>query len=283
MSADTATTTTSTASTWPGGYRAAAMVTINFDGESVEQREFAGQALWGKTAFGRYGAQVGVFRILEALARFDVRATFFIPGFDAERYPQAMAAIADGGHEVAGRGYAYEDFSTLSAEQQEAVLERSEAAFERVFGRRPLGWRAPEGLMTWETRDLLARRGYTYDSTYCDDDLPYVVRSDAGDRIAELPHLHTSASDRHYYQTWRQPWVVAEAWREELSATVEVGGLFNLAIHPRGDYGSGRAVRIRSVEAILQTMHETPGLWVATGAEIAAHALAHAPERVPSP
>ena len=86
-----------------------------------------------------------------------------------------MQAIAGAGHEVAGRGYAYEDFSALTLEEQDAVLQRSEATFQRVFGAKPSGFRAPDGLMTMETRGLLAARGYRYDSTYCDDDLPYVV------------------------------------------------------------------------------------------------------------
>jgi peptidoglycan/xylan/chitin deacetylase (PgdA/CDA1 family) len=258
---------------WPEGYHAAATVTVNFDGESVEQRALPDQALWGRFSYGRYGAQTGVYRILEALARYGVTATFFIPGFDADRYPEAMEAIAAAGHEVAGRGYAYEDFSALPPEHQEDVLQRSEETFQRVFGRTPVGFRAPDGQMSRETRSLLAGRGYRYDSTYCDDDVPYVVSDGGGRRLAELPHFHTTAMDRHYYQVFRQPATVQAAFREELSAMFEVGGLFNLAIHPRGDYGSGRGVRIRVLEDILQAMRETPRLWVATCQDIAAYTL----------
>lgn len=256
-------------SVWPEGYHAAAVITVNFDGESVEQRALPGEPLWGRYSFGRYGAQIGVYRILDALARYEVKATFFIPGFDAERYGAAMEAIAKAGHEIAGRGYAYEDFSQLSAAAQEEALQRSEEALQRVFGAKPQGFRAPDGLMTSETRPILARRGYRYDSTFCDDDIPYVVSDASGNRLVELPHFHTTAVDRHYYQVHRSPLVVRDAWREELSATHEVGGLFNLAIHPRGDYGSGRAVRIRALLDLLQTLRETPRVWVATCGEIA--------------
>jgi peptidoglycan/xylan/chitin deacetylase (PgdA/CDA1 family) len=257
---------------WPDGYHAATTVTVNFDGESVEQRTLPGQPLWGRFSYGRYGAQIGVYRILEALDRVGVKATFFIPGFDAERYPAAMAAIASAGHEVAGRGHAYEDFSALAPDDQHAVLQRSEETFQRVFGAKPVGFRAPEGQMSIETRSILAARGYLYDSTYCDDDIPYVVAS-SGKRLAELPIFYTSATDRHYYQAYRQPGIVREAFREELSAMYEVGGLFNLALHPRGDYGSGRGVRIRVVEDILQAIRETPRLWVATCREVASYTL----------
>lgn len=260
---------------WPDGNQAAATVTVNFDGESVEQRTLPGQPLWGRFSYGRYGAQTGVYRILETLERYGVTATFFIPGFDADRYPEAMEAIARAGHEVAGRGYAYEDFNALSRADQDAALQRGEDALQRVFGTKPVGFRAPDGQMSDDTRALLAARGYRYDSTYCDDDLPYVVTDGSGNRLVELPIFHTSAMDRHYYQVYRQPAIVREAFREELSAMFEVGGLFNLAIHPRGDYGSGRGVRIRVVEDILQAMRETPRLWVATCGEIANHTLAN--------
>lgn len=273
---------------WPEGFQSAAVITINFDGESHEQPLLPGEPLWGRYSFGRYGAQVGILRILEVLDRFGIRATFFIPAWDVERYPNVMDVIAKGGHELAGRGYANEDFSKLPPDEQRSTLEKSEAVFERAFGQRPVGWRAPSGaieprdpqsflglrgsLMSAETRSILGERGYKYDSSYCDDDLPYVVPAGDGQQLVELPQFHT-ASDRPYYEHHRQPWVVADAWREELSAVHEVSGLFNLAIHPRGDWGSGRGVRIRPIEAIFQALCETPNIWMTTCDEVADWAL----------
>lgn len=275
-------------SIWPDQQQSAAVITVNFDGESFEQPELPGEPLWGRYAFGRYGAQIGVYRILELLDRYSVRATFFVPGWDVERYPEAMEAIAKAGHELAGHGYANEDFSSLSSDEQSAVLEKSEDIFQRVFGSKPAGWRGPSaganalgprpalavpgGILSSETRSLLAERGYRYDSSYCDDDIPYVVKNDAGKQLVELPQFAT-ASDRPYYQVHRLPSVVSAAWREELSAVNEVGGLFNLTIHPRGDWGSGRAVRLRAVEDVLQALRETPRVWLSTCGEIAGWAL----------
>jgi peptidoglycan-N-acetylglucosamine deacetylase len=253
---------------WPDGYQAAATVTVNFDAESVEQRTMPNQPLWGRMAFGRYGAQAGVQRILDTLQSYGIRATFFIPSWDAERYPDVMRRIQDAGHEVAGRGHAYEDFSELSAGEQDGVLARGEAIFEQVFGRRPVGWRAPDGLMTNDTRTILARRDYLYDSSFCDDDVPYLVPGEGVAPLVELPFF-PQASDRPYYSVRRSPDIVKSALRQELSAVYQAGGLFNLALRPRGDYGSGRGVRIRAVEAIVQELVEYPRLWVATCEEIA--------------
>lgn len=264
---------------WPNGAQAAVVVTVNFDGESVERRERPEGLLWGRDSYGRYGAQIGVNRLLDCLERHQVRGTFFVPGWDAESYPDVMQAIAVAGHELAGHGYVHEDFSSLSEVEQAEVLERSEVAFEQIFGSKPLGWRAPLGLMTNATRPLLIERGYQYDSSYCDDDVPYVVELAEGRRLVELP-VFPPQGDRHYYALRRSPEIVARAWREEFEATYQVGGLFNLHLRPRGEVGSGRAVRARAVDDILGRIAETPNVWVTTCAELAAWALAELPTTV---
>jgi len=78
--------------------------------------------------------------------RFAVRATFFVPGWDVQRYPQVIEAIARAGHEVAARGYANENFALMRVEQQQEVLDRTEQAFVAAFGDKPTGWRGPAGL-----------------------------------------------------------------------------------------------------------------------------------------
>lgn len=252
---------------WPDGTQAAAAITVNFGGESVEHRSME-LPLWGRYAHGRYGAQQGVYNLLELLQRYSVRVTFFIAGWDVERYPAAMDAIAGAGHEIAASGYLHEDFSVLALAEQRAVLERTETAFERSFGHKPTGFRAPDRLLSRETRGLLAARGYRYDSSYCDDDRPYVVDLSGGQRLAELP-IHEPWFDKPYYERHRTSRAVTDSFREEFDATYAVGGLFTLGIHPRGDYGSGRGLRVRALEPVLQSFQEHPHLWLTTCDEIA--------------
>ena len=253
---------------WPDGNQCAVVVTVNFDGESVDRKDVPEGGLWGRYAYGRYGEQMGAARILDTLARYGIHATFFIPGYDAERNPEIMERIGKAGHEIGGHGYLHEDFSSLVADEQRAVLERSEAALEAVFGSKPRGWRAPDGLMTAATRPLLIERGYEYDSSFCDDDLPYLVEDDNGGILAELPVFNT-AGDKFYYEKRRLPSVVSAAWREEFSSVYEIGGLFNLVLHPRGDYGSGRGVRMTAVDDLLQAIGEYPRVWMTTCGELA--------------
>src|SRR5690606_2698489 len=134
------------------------VVTVTVGGESEDRPRAENDGLWGLDSFGRYATQVGVARMLDSFERLGVAATFFVSGWDAERNPELVAEIAARGHEVAGHGYCHEDFSVLDAAWQEELLERSERALERVVGRRPRGWRAPDGLMSSATRPLLADR-----------------------------------------------------------------------------------------------------------------------------
>jgi peptidoglycan/xylan/chitin deacetylase (PgdA/CDA1 family) len=260
---------------WPAGVQAAAAITVSFDGESVDRATMP-MPLWGRYSHGRYGAQLGAHNLLALFARYNVRATFFIGGWDVERYPALMQDIAAAGHEVAGHGYLHEDFSALTPDEQDAVLARSEDTFVATFGHKPVGFRAPERLMSADTRQLLAARGYRYDSGYSDDDLPYLVaRADGRHTLVELP-VQEVWSDKAYYEKHRTPAVTQAAFVDEFEACYAAGALFTLTVHPRGDYGSGRGLRVRALEPVLQAMREQPRLWLATCGKIADWTLAQA-------
>lgn len=253
---------------WPDGVQCAAAITVNLDAESVDSRDTP-LPLWGRYSHGRYGAQQGTRNLLALFARYDVRATFFIGGWDAERYPTLMDEIAAAGHEVAAHGYLHEDFSALSPDEQHANLERSEAVFQSTFGRKPTGFRAPERLMSRDTRRVLIERGYRYDSGYADDDTPYLVpATDGPGALVELP-THEPWSDKTYYEKHRVPAVVARAFVDEFTGIYAAGGLFTLQLHPRGDYGSGRGLRVRAIEPVLRAIRELPATWLAPCHEIA--------------
>jgi len=106
--------------------------------------------------------------ILAALARHRARATFFFLGWIAERHPRLVARCLEDGHEVASHGYEHLFLGDLGPEALERDLERTELALERAGAPRPLGFRASTFTLTrstWWAFDVLARRGYRYDSS----------------------------------------------------------------------------------------------------------------------
>ena len=109
-----------------------------------------------------------VDRILAMLAERQVQATFFTLGWVAERYPQLVRRIVEGGHELASHGYGHERASDLSEAAFREDITRSKHLLEDLAGRPVLGYRAPSfsiGVGNLWAFDQLARAGYRYSSS----------------------------------------------------------------------------------------------------------------------
>jgi peptidoglycan/xylan/chitin deacetylase (PgdA/CDA1 family) len=99
--------------------------------------------------------------ILAALAESDQRVTFFVMGWWAERHPDVLRQIADGGHEIASHGHAIFDLTQASDAEVRADLERADTAIAGVTGRttRPL-WSPSAGYRDARVRSIAAALGY---------------------------------------------------------------------------------------------------------------------------
>lgn len=105
---------------------------------------------------------------LEILDRVDARATFFAIGRDAS-HPEHRATlreIAARGHEVGNHSHTHPyHFGALSRARKFEEIASCEAAIADALGERPVGFRAPSGDVDPETLEILAERGYLYDSS----------------------------------------------------------------------------------------------------------------------
>jgi polysaccharide deacetylase family protein (PEP-CTERM system associated) len=109
-----------------------------------------------------------VDRILALLAANDTKATFFTLGWVAERYPQLVRRIVDGGHELASHGYGHERASDLDPKAFLQDVTRAKQLLEDIAGSAVQGYRAPSfsiGTKNLWAFDTLARAGYTYSSS----------------------------------------------------------------------------------------------------------------------
>ena len=111
---------------------------------------------------------VGMERVLRALEAHDARATFFFLGWIAERHPHWVRRCLDAGHEVASHGYAHRFLQDLGPEGLDDDLRRTEEALVAAGAPEPRGFRASTFTLTratWWALNVLARRGYAYDSS----------------------------------------------------------------------------------------------------------------------
>ena len=266
--------------TWPHGHRAAASFTFDVDAESAVLSASPGsETRAGIMSHQSYGPLVGVPRILSILQRHAVTATFFVPGFTAERYPRVIRDIVEAGHEVAHHGYLHEPLAGVDAETEAGYLDRGLETLERVAGVRPVGYRAPMWEPTWSTPRLLAERGFLYDSSLMDADVPYELTV-SGVRgvgsVVEIP-IQWALDDWEQYcflpgvsgeGLIESPTKAEEIWTLELDALRDVGGCFVLTNHP---FLTGRPSRAAVLDRLISRALEHGDVWVANMRQIADH------------
>lgn len=91
-------------------------------------------------------------RILDALAERDVRATFFVLGRHADRWPSLVKRMSDEGHQLGNHGYFHRKLHRRSPAYVRDDLTRGADAIERATGMRPRHFRAPHGFRNpWVT------------------------------------------------------------------------------------------------------------------------------------
>ncbi|MHC4427134.1 MAG: polysaccharide deacetylase family protein [Planctomycetota bacterium] len=106
--------------------------------------------------------------IVETLASAKVRATFFMLGWIAERYPQLVRTIAEDGHELGTHSYWHRKVYDLTPEEFREDLEHSIKIIEDVSGKRVIGFRAPSFSIVPGTEwalDVLREAGLEYDAS----------------------------------------------------------------------------------------------------------------------
>jgi len=97
-----------------------------------------------------------------------VKATFFVLGWIAERYPGLVQRIQKEGHEIACHGYAHKRIYTQSKEEFRQDVKRAKSILEEITGNEVMGYRAPNYSITNESRwafEVLVEEGFKYDSS----------------------------------------------------------------------------------------------------------------------
>ena len=106
--------------------------------------------------------------ILDILDEYNTKATFFILGWVAERYPHLTRNIADRGHEIACHGYLHQRVALMERESYRQDIRRAKALLEDQSGQAVNGYRAPSYSITRQTAwafDELIDAGFSYDSS----------------------------------------------------------------------------------------------------------------------
>ena len=218
-----------------------------------------------------YGNRVGVWRMLDAFAKAGVKASFATNAAVAERYPELIAAVQAGGHEIIAHSTDMNGTidSSLCEEAERALIGNAMARIEAATGVRPKGWLSIARQQSWHTLDILKDEGLTFCCDWVNDELPYRFANG----LIDLP-LNHELSDRQIITVQQKS---AESWAESMHDAFDwlareaaaAGAARMLPIHLT-PYIMGLPYRIGALEGLLTSLAAREEAWFASGGEIVA-------------
>ena len=252
------------------------IVTVGFDFDAISGFIARGMTSPTPISRGEFGP-VAVPRILALLAKYRMRASWFIPGHTLETYPVQCRKIADAGHEIGHHGWTHVPPNDLTREQEEEGLVRANEQIRKLTGSNARGYRSPAWDLSPHSVELMLKHGFFYDSSMMGNDhMPYRVRQ--GDRVElekpavfgeatrliEMPVSWTLDDYPHFEFMRTKQWVlpglmnanlVLENWVNDflyMKENVE-WGILSYTFHP---YVIGRGHRMMALEKLLRTLSE---------------------------
>ncbi|MBI3000885.1 MAG: polysaccharide deacetylase family protein [Deltaproteobacteria bacterium] len=264
--------------TWPNDKRVALLPTIHLEGDAICYKNPDGSQDSQDLTNRQYGAKVGIWRLLKILEKHRIRATFFVCGASAEKYPEAAKAIVQGEHDIAGHGFHHELLWSLSSEGEEEVFLRTLGALEKVTGCRPRGSRSCAA--SPRTLHTATKMGLAWDSSMWNDDYPYLLGLGEGKTLVEIPFSINNdvnfigggiTPPSYLLGKFRSPKNALESWKAELDACLNdpsgKARMMTFCIH---DYLSGHAANSKAFDEFLGYAKQDDRVWFATYSEMAA-------------
>lgn len=106
--------------------------------------------------------------LLKLLAEHEIKATFFVLGQLAEKYPEVIKLIADLGHGIASHGYSHKSLNDLTPTEFETEIKKTDRILTDIVGKKAIGFRAPAFSLNHKTKwalPILQKHGYKYNSS----------------------------------------------------------------------------------------------------------------------
>ncbi|THY28650.1 glycoside hydrolase/deacetylase [Aureobasidium pullulans] len=172
---------------------------VDIDAVSGWLGSYGGQDSPNDISRGLFAGTHGTRRMLKLFDKYNIKATWFIPGHTLETFPEECAMVRDAGHEIGLHGYSHENPTDMTMEQQRDVLEKTHKMLTDFCGKPPRGSVAPWWETSKEGADLLLSYGIEYDHSMSHDDCHmYWLRT--GDSWTKIDYKQKA-------ETWMKPLV----------------------------------------------------------------------------
>lgn len=266
---------------WPDGKRCCVSVHVHVDGQTFWRA--IGMEKLVYMSVGEYGPRTGVWRLLEMLGRLGIKASFFVPGWTAETYPEVVKRASGEGHEIGHHSYSHTlqdmgltDDGEWNRDVEERAFDRALSILKDLSGQEIHGYVPPGGELSPNSIDILLSRGIRYQAQCAADDIPYWWMTDGKPcGLLEVPtHWSLDDAPQFWYTLMpqrgaiRSPSDVYGMWRSDFDAYRHYGRCLVLQVHPQW---IGRPGRLMMFEELLKYIQSHDDVWWATGRDIDAY------------
>jgi peptidoglycan/xylan/chitin deacetylase (PgdA/CDA1 family) len=226
-------------------------------------------------------------RILKLLESNQIHATFFIPGFTANQYPELIKEIHRKKHEIGNHGWSHTYPDNMSGYDEE-VKEYKDCSdiIERLTGSRPKGYRSPAWEFSKYTLDIIESMAeIEYSSNMMDSErIKNLSFGGRTSHLMEIP-IHWVLDDAAYWlYSLRTPgksmqpleavenyWItefdaILEEFETEIKEQASSNLAFVLTCHPQI---IGRPARMKVLERVIKHIKDTGKVEFMTGIEAA--------------
>ncbi len=263
---------------WPDGKRIALLPTFDFDAEWLRfSREHRKPLSFADRSRGEYAIEEGLTRCMRVLRDHGVKTTFFVPGAVMRDYPDKVEMILADGHELAYHGWEHEDSLDLTEVEESENMEKAEALFIKMTGRKPAGARGCFNVTHSFTPALLRKRGYLYSSVMKDCDYAYLYPGEEAP-LVELPTDQSLDDYTFFFFTFNTPEhranypidYVFSFWKDNFDELADEGDkIMVLKFHPQL---IGRASRAVLLDRFLAYAEEN-GAWISSCRDVAEYVI----------
>jgi peptidoglycan/xylan/chitin deacetylase (PgdA/CDA1 family) len=279
---------------WPGNARLALNFVVNYeegsepsmqDGEGYTETGLTestssasglkGRDLAGEGMF-EYGSRVGFWRLHRTFLERGLPLTVFGCALALERNPEAAQAIRAAGWDVCCHGWRWVRHFLLSEEEEREHIRKAIQSLKQTVGDRPAGWYCRYGPSVNTRRLLVEEGGFTYDSDYYGEELPF------WQTVAGKPHLVVPYSLTNNDGKYAAGMVNSDQWfglvRDAFDVLYREGAtapkMMSVGLHQRL---IGHPGRIAGLWRFLDHVQKHSGVWVTGRLDIAKHWIATHP------
>jgi peptidoglycan/xylan/chitin deacetylase (PgdA/CDA1 family) len=273
---------------WPNGKRVALVFNIAY--EAWSNGEAPGIGPMGNVlkpgyfdtnahSWASYGAVRGIQRLLRIAMANGVRASVMTNGVLAQDFPETIAAIEAGGHEIVAHSWGMDVIPVyLDRAAEIANIRRTSAAILQTARTPPVGWISPRGTGSPLSPYLLAAEGYRWHGDCNDDDLPAVVEFADGRRIVNLPLTMDVNDLPHAIRYGNAPAALVAHFRSVLDATARADAAPFMLDATAHTHVFGRPAGAAAFYEMMKIAKARDDVWIATRREIADFALSAPPD-----